>query len=441
MPSATNSPELRRERRAWYFYDWANSAFPTTVLTVLLGPYLTELAHRAARDGRLWVLSAPIAPDAYYPYLVALSVGLQVLLLPLLGALADSTGWKKRLLLLFAYLGAAATVGLYWVEGERVLLGGALFVLANFCFGASIVMYNAYLPELAAPEERDAVSSRGWALGYLGGGTLLAGNLVLLSVAPQVGIEFGHAVRICLASAGLWWGIFTLIPALGLRERAPVRSVPQLLSLWRSGWSGLSEMFKKLLRQPSALLFLAAYFFYNDGVQTVIALAGQFAVHELGVPVPELTAIILMVQFVAFAGALLFGVLGTKLGTKRALLLSLLVWVGIIAYSGIALHSGTEFAFAAAAIGLVLGGTQALSRSMFSLFIPKGQEAGYFGLYEISERGSSWFGPLLFGLVVQWSGSYRWAIAAVGALFLVGGALLWRVRPPQAPRGMETAAR
>ncbi len=441
MPSATNSPELRRERRAWYFYDWANSAFPTTVLTVLLGPYLTELAHRAARDGRLWVLSAPIAPDAYYPYLVALSVGLQVLLLPLLGALADSTGWKKRLLLLFAYLGAAATVGLYWVEGERVLLGGALFVLANFCFGASIVMYNAYLPELAAPEERDAVSSRGWALGYLGGGTLLAGNLVLLSVAPQVGIEFGHAVRICLASAGLWWGIFTLIPALGLRERAPVRSVPQLLSLWRSGWSGLSEMFKKLLRQPSALLFLAAYFFYNDGVQTVIALAGQFAVHELGVPVPELTAVILMVQFVAFAGALLFGVLGTKLGTKRALLLSLLVWVGIIAYSGIALHSGTEFAFAAAAIGLVLGGTQALSRSMFSLFIPKGQEAGYFGLYEISERGSSWFGPLLFGLVVQWSGSYRWAIAAVGALFLVGGALLWRVRPPQAPRGMETAAR
>ncbi len=441
MPSATNSPELRRERRAWYFYDWANSAFPTTVLTVLLGPYLTELAHRAARDGRLWVLGVPIAPDAYYPYLVALSVGLQVLLLPLLGALADSTGWKKRLLLLFAYLGAAATVGLYWVEGERVLLGGALFVLANFCFGASIVMYNAYLPELAAPEERDAVSSRGWALGYLGGGILLAGNLVLLNVAPQVGIEFGHAVRICLASAGLWWGIFTLIPALGLRERVSVRSVPQPLSLWRSGWSGLSEMFKKLLRQPSALLFLAAYFFYNDGVQTVIALAGQFAVHELGIPVPELTAIILMVQFVAFAGALLFGMLGTRLGTKRALLLSLLVWMGIIAYSGIALRSGTQFAFAAAAIGLVLGGTQALSRSMFSLFIPKGCEAGYFGLYEISERGSSWFGPLLFGLVVQLSGSYRWAIAAVGMLFLVGGVLLWRVHLPQAQQGIEAPAR
>ncbi len=441
MPSATNSPELRRERRAWYFYDWANSAFPTTVLTVLLGPYLTELAHRAAPDGRLWVLGVPIAPDAYYPYLVALSVGLQVLLLPLLGALADSTGWKKRLLLLFAYLGAAATVGLYWVEGERVLLGGALFVLANFCFGASIVMYNAYLPELAAPEERDAVSSRGWAIGYLGGGTLLAGNLVLLSVAPQVGIELEHAVRICLASAGLWWGIFTLIPALGLRERVSVRSVPQPLFLWRSGWSGLSEMFKKLLRQPSALLFLAAYFFYNDGVQTVIALAGQFAVHELGIPVPELTAIILMVQFVAFAGALLFGVLGTRLGTKRALLLSLLVWMGIIAYNGIALRSGTQFAFAAAAIGLVLGGTQALSRSMFSLFIPKGCEAGYFGLYEISERGSSWFGPLLFGLVVQLSGSYRWAIAAVGMLFLVGGVLLWRVYLPQAQQGIEAPAR
>jgi UMF1 family MFS transporter len=407
------------------------------VLTVLLGPYLTALAHRAARDGMLWVLGVPIAPDAYYPYLVALSVGLQVLLLPLLGALADSTGWKKRLLLLFAYLGAAATVGLYWVEGDRVLLGGALFVVANLCFGASVVMYNAFLPELASPEERDVVSSRGWAIGYLGGGILLAGNLLLLSWAPEVGLELEHAVRICLASAGVWWGIFTLIPALGLRERAPVRSVPKSLSLWRSGWSGLAQVLQQMLRQRSAVLFLAAYFLYNDGVQTVIALAGQFAVHELGIRMEALTATILMVQFVAFAGALLFGVLGTRLGTKRALLLSLLVWMGIIAYSGIALRSGTEFTFAAAAIGLVLGGTQALSRSMFSLFIPKGQEAGYFGLYEISERGSSWFGPLLFGLVVQFTGSYRWAIAAVGMLFLGGAALLWRVRSPRAPQEVQ----
>jgi UMF1 family MFS transporter len=389
----------------------------------------------------LWVLGVPIAPDAYYPYLVALSVGLQVLLLPLLGALADSTGWKKRLLLLFAYLGAAATVGLYWVEGDRVLLGGALFVVANLCFGASVVMYNAFLPELASPEERDVVSSRGWAIGYLGGGILLAGNLLLLSWAPEMGLELEHAVRICLASAGVWWGIFTLIPALGLRERAPVRSVPKSLSLWRSGWSGLAQVLQQMLRQRSAVLFLAAYFLYNDGVQTVIALAGQFAVHELGIRMEALTATILMVQFVAFAGALLFGVLGTRLGTKRALLLSLLVWMGIIAYSGIALRSGTEFTFAAAAIGLVLGGTQALSRSMFSLFIPKGQEAGYFGLYEISERGSSWFGPLLFGLVVQFTGSYRWAIAAVGMLFLGGAALLWRVRSPRAPQEVQTAAR
>jgi UMF1 family MFS transporter len=256
-----------------------------------------------------------------------------------------------------------------------------------------------------------------------------------------MGLELEHAVRICLASAGVWWAIFTLIPALGLRERAPVRSVPKSLSLWRSGWSGLAQVLQQMLRQRSAVLFLAAYFLYNDGVQTVIALAGQFAVHELGIRMEALTATILMVQFVAFAGALLFGVLGTRLGTKRALLLSLLVWMGIIAYSGIALRSGTEFTFAAAAIGLVLGGTQALSRSMFSLFIPKGQEAGYFGLYEISERGSSWFGPLLFGLVVQFTGSYRWAIAAVGMLFLGGAALLWRVRSPRAPQEVQTAAR
>jgi len=418
---------LRRARRAWYMYDWANSAFPTTVLTVFLGPYLTQIAHRAAdAEGMLSVLGLRVTADAYYPFLVSLSVGLQVLVLPLVGALADARGWKKPLLLLCAYLGAGATVGLYWVDSGRYWLGGVLFVLANLCFGMSVVMYNAFLPALAAPHERDMVSARGWAIGYLGGGALLGLNLLFLTVSEQWGISTEHAVRLCLASAGVWWGLFTLGPALGL-PRIPRGEVQQ-----SQFPEQLRQTVRQLLRSRQALLFLAAYFFYNDGVQTVIALSGQFASQELRLPIETITVTLLAVQFVAFAGALGFGWIAQRIGAQRALLGSLLLWIGVLLYSSIGLRTATEFIVVAQLIALVLGGTQALSRSLFSLYVPTGREAEYFSFYELSERGSSWLGPLLFGMVLQWSGSYRWAIGAIAALFFVGALLLLRLRYPPA---------
>ena len=199
---------IKRQRIGWYFYDWANSAFPTTVITLFLGPYLTSIADKAAgADGLLDVFGMQIAAGSFYPYAVSLSVILQVFLLPILGAIADYTDNKKLFLGAFAYLGSIATMGLYFLEGTNYMLGGGLFVVANICFGASMVMYNAFLNDISEPQDRDRVSSKGWAFGYLGGGSLLLLNLFFYLNAESFGIDKSYAVRLCLCSAGLWWGV------------------------------------------------------------------------------------------------------------------------------------------------------------------------------------------------------------------------------------------
>jgi len=205
--------ERRREQRAWYVYDWASSAFSTTVVTVFLGPYLIEVAEAAA-DARGYVhpLGLQLRPGSVYPVAVAASVLLSVLLMPIVGAVADRTQRKRELLGLFAYIGAFATMGLYFLGGERYLLGVALFVVANVAFSVAIVVYNAFLPEIALPDQRDRVSSRGWALGYAGGLLVLAANLVLFLAHDAFGVSEAHAVRISLFSAGAWWALFTLVP-------------------------------------------------------------------------------------------------------------------------------------------------------------------------------------------------------------------------------------
>jgi UMF1 family MFS transporter len=203
----------KRELLGWYFYDWANSAFYTTVVTVFLGPYLTEVTKAAAdANGFVYPLGIKVAAGSFFPYIVSLSVALQVFVLPVLGAIADYSHVKKQMLAIFAYLGAFATMCLYFVKDGRYLLGGGLFLFANLSFGASIVIYNSFLNEIASEDKRDEVSSKGFALGYIGGGLLLALNLVLFSRAESLGLSTGQAVRICLLSSGFWWAIFTLIP-------------------------------------------------------------------------------------------------------------------------------------------------------------------------------------------------------------------------------------
>lgn len=435
--AATLAPtaESRREQIGWYFYDWANSAFSTTVVTVFLGPYLTTITRNAAdASGQIYPLGIPIAAGAYFAYLVSLSVLLQVLFLPILGAIADYTHLKKRLMGLFAYIGAFATLGLYFVQGTNYQLGGALFVLANLSFGASIVFYNAFLPDIAVPDRRDAVSSQGWAVGYLGGGLLLVFNLAFYTNAEQFGVSSLDAARISMTSAGLWWAIFTLIPLAALRTRASARSLPPGERYLTIGFRQLAETFRSARMYPQTLLFLVAYLIYNDGIQTVIALASQFGAEELKLDQGILIQAILLVQFVAFFGALAFGWVAMRVGAKRAILGSLVIWASVVlfAYAFIQPGQPTQFFIMAAVIALVLGGSQALSRSVFSLMIPPGRESEYFSMYEISERGTSWMGPLVFGLALQATGSYRVALVLLIIFFVVGGLLLTRVNIRQA---------
>jgi MFS transporter, UMF1 family len=435
-------PLRTRSRRGWYVYDWAASAFSTTVITVFLGPYLTGIAENAAggADGRVTVLWLDVRPGSFFAYAVSLSVVLQVLVLPMVGAVADRSGRKLLLLGLFAYLGVAATLAMVLVTGSAYLLGGTLLVVANVAFGASTVVYNAYLPEVATPDERDAVSSRGWALGYLGGGLLLTVNLGLFLSRDSVGLSSGDAARICLASAALWWGVFALVPLRRLRRvpypstrPGPAGDGPSAARSMLGGFGQLRSTFAAMRELPQTLLFLVAYLFYNDGVQTVIALASVFGAEELGMSETVLIVAVLEVQLVAFVGALALGRLAGRFGARRVVAGSLVVWVLVllVAYRLPADRVGLFLALAAA-IGLVLGGTQALSRSLYSQVIPRSSEAEYFSFYELSDRGTSWLGPLVFGVVFDVTASYRNALVVLVVFFVVGLVLLLRVRVREA---------
>ncbi|CAL9376229.1 MFS transporter [Streptomyces werraensis] len=423
-PAADDSAGRRREQRGWYFYDWACSVYSTSVVTVFLGPYLTTVAEAAAdAEGFVHPLGVPVRAGSFFAYAVSLSVVVAVLVMPLVGAAADRTGRKKPLLAAAAYTGAAATAGMFFLDGDRYLLGGLLLVVANAAQSVAMMLYNSYLPQIAPPEERDAVSSRGWAFGYAAGALVLVANLVLYTGHDSFGVSEGMAVRICLASAGLWWGAFALIPLRRLRDRrTPAREAAL------PGFRQLAATVRDMRRHPLTLAFLLAYLVYNDGIQTVISQASVYGSKELGLGQSTLIVAVLLVQVLAVAGALLLGRLARRYGAKRTILGSLGAWTLTLA-AGYFLPAGAPgwFFVLAAGIGLVLGGSQALSRSLFSHLVPPGKEAEYFSAYEISDRGLSWLGPLLFGLTYQLTGSYRDAIVSLVGFFVLGFVLLARV--------------
>lgn len=464
----------RRRRRAWYVYDWANSAYFTTTLTVLIGPYLTSVAEAAACPGQqagdvcrtpVHVLGVPVAPGSLSLYTVTVATLLSAVLLPLVGAVVDRSGARRAWLGGFAWAGAAAASCMVFVAGTDWQLGVVLLLVGNLCAGASLVVYDALLLDVAAPDERDAVSSRGWALGYLGGALLLTVNLVVVSSPGLVGLDTAGAVRVSLLAAGLWWAGFTLVPVLVLRDLpvAPADAAPAVpggggpatgghdgtdgagrgpgavrtpvAQLVGSSFGQLARTVRHLRGYPQTLRFLLAYLVFNDGVQTVIYASGIYGQEELGLATDQLMVAILVVQVVAFAGALAFGALAARVGAKRAVMVGLGCW-SVVVVLGYFVPAGRFGAFItlAALIGLVLGGTQALSRSLFSHLVPRGCEAEYFSLYQAAERGTSWLGTLGFGLVFQLTGTYRAAIVALLVFFAVGAALLARVRVAQGVR-------
>jgi UMF1 family MFS transporter len=448
-PVDSSSVELRRTRdtphqRAWYWYDWANSAYVTTTLTVLMAPYLTVIAKKAACPTlpsdvachtNLSVIGVAVDPGSLVFYVLTFSTILSAILLIFIGAMADRSPRPVRLFATFAWAGAAAASAMFLVSGDNWALGVLLLIFANLCLGSSLVIYDSLLCRIASPDDRDRVSSRGWAWGYMGGGLLLALNLGLLTLDKQIGISAGMAVRISLLSAGLWWAAFTIIPVLGLRDlRGALPGDTETATGQQPGVvSGSLRQLANTLRElrfyPQTLLFLVAYLFFNDGIQTVISASSVYGAEELKFSSNQLVEIILLVQFVAFGGALLFGRLAHHFGAWRVVLNSLVLWTLVVTIAFFVPTGGfLIFVGLAVLIGIVLGGSQALSRSLYSQLIPRGREAEFFSLYQAMERGTSWFGTLLFGLVHQFTHSYRWAIVALIVFFVVGGLLLSRVR-------------
>ncbi len=441
-------PDLQRRRRlqrSWYWYDWANSAYVTTTGTVLLSPYLTTVARRAACPGQstdavcaatLQVLGIPVAPGSLALYAVTVTTLLSAVLLPVVGAVADTSGRRRELLAGFAWVGAAAATAMVAITGDRWQLGVLLQLVAGICLGSSLVVYDAILCDIATPDERDRVSTRGWALGYAGGALLLVANLALVLGHDAVGVSTETAVRVSLCSAGLWWAAFTVVPFVGLRRLPPSATAqpstqgraPTWAARTGAAFGQLARTVRHLAGYRQTWLFLLAYLFYNDGIQTVIYAASLYGKEELGLPESALITTILVVQVVGFAGALAFGRLAALIGARRTVLIGILAWSVVIA-AGYLLPAGRLLPFVGlgAAIGLVLGGTQSLSRSLFSQLVPRGKEAEYFSLYQAAERGTSWFGTLAFGLTFQMTGSYRQAILVLLAFFLIGGVLLTRV--------------
>lgn len=418
-----------KEIFGWLTYDWANSAFYTTVIGVLLGPYLTELAQAdVGKNGVVLDLGfiGSVTAESLVPNTLAISVVSQVFFLPILGSLADYTNLKKKMMAFFCYLGVAASALLFFITGDNYYWGCLLMLVANMSFAAANVFYNAYLVDITTEDRRDKISSYGFAAGYAGGVIMLILNLLLIYKAEDIGLTKGYAVRISMLAASLWWGLFSLITFYLVKTREPEKSVPDNKNLLTAGFSELWITLKELVKLRHTLLFLIAYLFYNDGIQTVILNSSVFLSQELfvarGLETDQffLLGIFLIAQIFAFFGSLIFERIARFIGAKKTIMICLLIWAGIVIFAYAFLDTTFQALVMGAFIGLVLGSTQALSRSLFSQMIPRGRESSFFGLYEISEKGTSWLGNIIFAVVIASTGSYRQAILCLIFFFVVG---------------------
>ncbi len=418
----------RREQRGWYWYDWAASAFSVSVVAVFLGPYLTDLAQAAADAGEQVTLFGliPVTAASYYPYVATVAVAVQIVVMPLAGAIADTARSRRLVMGACAYAGALTVMAMWFLQGSAYQLGGVLFVVATAAFGCAMTAYNSFLPLIAEPAERDRVSSAAWALGYAGGVLLLLGNIALFLGRERLGISEADAVRMALLSAGGWWAVFTVIPLRRLRDRPPRDRAPGPFGVREIRQLGATLL--SLRAYPQALLFLLAYFFYNDGIQTMIGLSATYAVKELGLQTTTVLVSVVVVQIIGIAGALILARWAKTIGAKRVVLFSLALWViGVLAVYMLPAGNALLFLVVAGFIGFILGGSQALSRSIFAQLVPRSRSGEYFSLFEISGSASALLGPLVFAVTLQFAGTYRLGLLFLVAFFIVGGLVLMRV--------------
>ncbi|AHG88691.1 Autophagy-related protein 22-like protein [Gemmatirosa kalamazoonensis] len=426
MPSLLERVGLRtREQRAWASYDWAVSSMQTTIMAAVFPIYFVKVA------------SAGIGADRGSQQLALANTAALVvvtLLSPVLGAMADHSAAKKKLLAAFALLGAAACAGMFFIERGDVALASVLYAMSMVGAQGSMAFYGALLPHIARDDEIDRLSTAGYALGYVGGGVLLAAQLLWITQPGWFGLPSGPGLtpeqatlptRLALASVAVWWLAFSIPVLRVVPEPPPTREPGEGGGVWVAPFVRLGHTLHELRGFRQAALMLLAFMIYNDGISTIIKMATAYGT-EIGIGQSALITAILVVQFVGIPCSFAFGALAGRIGAKRAVIGGLLVYV-VIAVLGYYMRTATHFLVLALLVGLVQGGTQALSRSLFAAMVPPHRSGEFFGFYGVFEKFSGLFGPLLFALVVQFGGTSRQGILSVIVFFIVGTLLLSRV--------------
>ena len=427
----------RPELRAWALYDWANSAFWLTVITVVFPLYYLELTKGVFEEGS----SEPVR---YYSLATTIAIAAVALIAPLLGTYADLYGLRKRLLALFAGIGVLATAGLFFVMPGQWVLGLVLFGVANLGVAGSVVFYDALLPHVASPEETHRLSTSGFALGYVGSGLLLVANFLWISKPEWIGLPSYEDVagdvaaetfptRLALLSVAVWWGVFTL-PLLRRVSEPPAdgRQPHETGSAFHVSWTRLLGTMRDLMRYRQAVRLLVAFLIFNDGIVTLVRMASLYA-SDRDIERNVVLGSILLLQFIGVPFALLFGALADRVGAKRMVLFGLATYcvASVCAYF---MSLPWHFVGLAVLIGVVQGGTQGLARSMFARMIPLEKSGQFFAFFAVGEKFAGIFGPLLFTLVIAWTGDVQPAVLVLIAFFLVGGLLLTRVDESQGIR-------
>lgn len=419
--------EHQRTINAWAMYDWGNSAFATTIMAAVLPVYYTSVAAGAL---------APNIATAYWGFTSSISALIAAIISPILGAVADFSGTKKRFLTIFMALGVTFTALLYFVQSGDWLLASLFFIFGNIGFAGSLVYYDSLLPHIARPEEIDQVSSRGYALGYIGGGVLLAINLVMIMLLPDLlGVDAGLMTRLTFVSVAVWWLIFTL-PLL-LRVKEPVRRIrrgEENFKPLQASFNRLAHTFGEIRHYRDLATAMLAFWVYANGIGTIIVMATAYG-SELGFAQTTLIGTLLMVQFIAAPFTFLFGWLANKIGTKRAIYLCLSVYM-MISVLGYLMYQEWQFWVLGAMVATVQGGSQALSRSLIGKLIPPSKSAEFFGFFSVFEKFSSILGPFIFGVVSTIMGESRLSIASLIIFFIIGIYLLTRV---DVQRGVQAA--
>jgi UMF1 family MFS transporter len=397
----------KREILSWCLYDWAYSSFATIIISAVLPVYYSRVAAGDLPGN---------AATVHWGYTTVIALIVSVLLAPVMGAVADYSGIKKRLLLLFAAVGIFSTALLYYVTSGDWLMASVLFIFGNVGFSMSEVFYNSILPSVAGPEEIDRVSVMGYALGYFGGGVLLAIDIGIIQIMEDKAL----ATRISFITVSVWWALFTIPLIMNVREPAVTNRQRMDGNILTAGFKRLSATFSELRKYRELFLFLAAFWIYNDGIGTIIKMATIYGA-EIGISETALIGALLMTQFVGIPFSFAFGRLARWIGAKNSIMFGLFVYTAISVASYF-METALHFFILAFLVGTVQGGTQALSRSLYGSMLPKEKTAEFFGFYGMSSKFAGIVGPLVFAVVSQVAGTSRLSIFSL-VVFFIGGAL------------------